>query len=121
MFSKADPHKQLFQLLLTIQGLRKNLLYEIMMQTAWEIEKYFVMRPLVSLKIKSEKQEQKLFSYWWHITTQIWVVLLIGWSKFLMQQNQSEEEFLRSFVRCHFTGVATCWLFSEAMKQNIDL
>ena len=21
-------------------------------------------------------------AYWWHITTQIWVVLLIGWSKF---------------------------------------
>ena len=27
-------------------------------------------------------------SYWWH--TQIWVVLLIGWSKFLMHHNQSE-------------------------------
>ena len=27
-------------------------------------------------------------SYWWH--TQIWVVLLIGWSNFLMHHNQSE-------------------------------
>ena len=36
MFSKADPHKQLFQLLLAIQGLRKNLLYETTMQMAWE-------------------------------------------------------------------------------------
>ena len=36
MFSKADPHKQLFQLLLAIQGLRKNLLYETMTQMAWE-------------------------------------------------------------------------------------
>ena len=26
--------------------------------------------------------------YWWH--TQIWVVLLIGWSKFFMHHNQSE-------------------------------
>ena len=36
MFSKADPHKQLFQLLLAIQGLGKNLLYETMTQMAWE-------------------------------------------------------------------------------------
>ena len=36
MFSKADPHKQLFQLLLAIQGLRKNLLYETMTRMAWE-------------------------------------------------------------------------------------
>ena len=36
MFSKADPHKQLFQLLLAIQGLIKNLLDETMMQMAWE-------------------------------------------------------------------------------------
>ena len=28
--------------------------------------------------------------YWWHITTQIWVVLLIGWIKFPTQHDQSE-------------------------------
>ena len=29
-------------------------------------------------------------SYWWHVSTQIWVVLLIGWNKFPMRHDQSE-------------------------------
>ena len=28
--------------------------------------------------------------YWWRVTTQIWVELLIGWSKFHKRHNQSE-------------------------------
>ena len=28
--------------------------------------------------------------YWWRVTTKIWVVLLIGWSKFSSWHNQSE-------------------------------
>ena len=28
--------------------------------------------------------------YWWRVITQIWVVLLIGWSKFHKQHDQSE-------------------------------
>ena len=29
-------------------------------------------------------------TYWWRVTTRIWVVLLIGWSKFPMRHDQSE-------------------------------
>ena len=54
--------------------------------------------------------------YWWRVTTQIWVVDLIGWSKYLSQHNQSEAllwprqwhvismKFVPSFLRRHFAG-----------------
>ena len=54
--------------------------------------------------------------YWWRVTTQIWVVLLIGWIKFPTRPDQSEAlprsgqwrvismEFLRSFLRRHLAG-----------------
>ena len=54
--------------------------------------------------------------YGWRVTTQIWVMLLIGWIKFLMRYDQSEAlprsgkwfiismEFLRSFLRRHLAG-----------------
>ena len=28
--------------------------------------------------------------YWWHVTTQIWLVLLIGWSKYPRRHDQSK-------------------------------
>ena len=55
-------------------------------------------------------------SYWWRFTTQIWVALLIGWSKLPSWNDQWEAlpfsglcyiiciEFLRSFLRRHFGG-----------------
>ena len=58
--------------------------------------------------------------YWWCITTQIWVVRLIGWSKFPTWHDQSEVlpscrkwriismEFLHSFLRCHL-WTNQCW------------
>ena len=55
--------------------------------------------------------------YWWPVTTQIWVVLLIGWIKFPTRHDQSQAliprsgwwrvismEFLRSFLRRHLVG-----------------
>ena len=54
--------------------------------------------------------------YWWHVTTQIWVVLLIGRAAWEIWFNQSETlpssgkwrvismEFLRSFLRLHLAG-----------------
>jgi len=54
--------------------------------------------------------------YWWRITTQIWLMLLIGWIKFLMRHDQSEVlprsakwciismEFLCLFLRRHLAG-----------------
>ena len=62
---------------------------------------------------------------WWHVPTQSWVVLLIGWNKFLTNQthypdlgsaNVISMEFLLSFLRCHFAGtpVIMKWpLFSQ--------
>ena len=82
----------------------------------------------------SEKQAVEI-PYWWRITTQIWVVLLIGWIKFLTWHDQ----FIRSttqiwVVRCHqyeisalvsqtsFGGetngsVTKCWPFSQAIMS----
>ena len=54
--------------------------------------------------------------YWWRVTTQIWVVLLIGCAARGICFNQSEAlpksglwhvismEFLRSFLKSHFAG-----------------
>ena len=54
--------------------------------------------------------------YRWCVTTQVWVVLLIGWIKFPSWHDQSEAlprfgwwcvislEFLCSFLRCHLAG-----------------
>ena len=43
--------------------------------------------------------------YWWRLTTQIWVVLLIEWSRFPTNQEYCPSmEFLRSFLRRHFAG-----------------
>ena len=45
--------------------------------------------------------------YWWHVTSQIWLVLLIGWK--FASSNQKHYpivsiEFLCSFLKCHFVG-----------------
>ena len=45
--------------------------------------------------------------YWWRITPQIWVVLLIGQSEALIRSRYwrvISMEFLRSFLRRHFAG-----------------
>ena len=63
------------------------------------------------------------FPYWWHVTTRIWVVLPISWSKFPTRYDQLEAlpssgwwhvismEFLNSFLRLFFTGkpVVASW------------
>ena len=71
--------------------------------------------------------------YWWRVTTQIWVVLLIGWSKFPMWHNQSEAlprsdsgsengKYLHSVTATMFSS-AKCkwinriqWLFKTTIK-----
>ena len=50
--------------------------------------------------------------YWWRVTTQIWVRVLIGWKFYLSNQKHNTDlvvafismEFLRSFPRRHFKG-----------------
>ena len=76
-------------------------------------------------QVDSSLRKQLTFDVWetsteipygWRVTTQIWVMLLIGWIKFLMRHDQSEalprsgkwciisREFLRSFLRRHLVG-----------------
>ena len=50
--------------------------------------------------------------YWWRVTTQIWVRVLIGWKFYLSNPKHNTDlvvafismEFLRSFPRRHFKG-----------------
>ena len=51
------------------------------LHVAWENSQHFLKKPLVSLQ--STKIFYRDIPYCWCVTTQIWVVLLIGWSKIL--------------------------------------
>ena len=132
MFSKADPHKQLFQLLLAIQGLRKNLLYETMRQMAWESADILWYHLWFASKLNLRNKRRNLILMTHHYadlggasdglekishstepirsTTLTWKVMghQYGISVFISQTSQ-------------FGGVAKCLPFSQAMKQNIDL
>ena len=82
---------------------------------AWENSQHFTMPPKVS-PWNDVWETSTEIPYWWCIRTQIWVVLLIGWSKFYQQYDQSEAllrswlwhvistELLHSFLRRHFMG-----------------
>ena len=82
---------------------------------AWENSQHFAMPLLVSPQNDVWETSAEI-PYWWRTTTQNWIVLLIGWSKFPTRHDQSEAfprsglshiislEFLRWFVRPHFTG-----------------
>ena len=56
---------------------------------AWRNRRHFATPPLVSSRIEVWETSAEI-PYWWRITTQIWVVLLIGWGKFLTRHDQSE-------------------------------
>ena len=101
---------------------------------------HFPMAPLVSLQ-NDDQGMSKEISYWWCITTQIWVVLeLIGWNLSLTYQFISTTFQIRvvtlhryvifllfrqtSFHRETSSGVTKneCWLFSQASNHvNNDL
>ena len=82
---------------------------------AWENSQHFTMPPKVSPGNDVWETSTEI-SYWWCITIQIWVVLLIGWSKFYQQYDQSEAlprswlrrvismELLHSFLRRNSVG-----------------
>ena len=82
---------------------------------AWENSQHFTMPPKVS-PWNDVWETSTEIPYWWCITTQIWVVLLTGWSKFYQQYDQSEAlprswlwriismELLHSFLRRNFVG-----------------
>ena len=54
---------------------------------AWENSWHFVTPPLVSPQNDIWETSTEI-PYWWHVTTQIWVVHLIGWRQFLANQNR---------------------------------
>ena len=69
------------------------------------------------------RNEHRNSPYWWCVTTQIWVVFLIGWSKFPMQFGQSEAAssvcnfctYLSDVISWETSGgVTKSWLFSQA-------
>ena len=80
---------------------------------AWEISLHFATLPLVSPRNEVWETTTEI-PYWWRVTTQIWVVLLIGRAAKEICLNQSEalsrsglwhvmsKEFLQALVRRHF-------------------
>ena len=73
--------------------------------------------------------------HWWRVTTQIWLVLLIGWGNCTSGHRTTRSgwwhfisvEFLRLILRRHFArepvlGVPKCQLFcSGYMKTNVEI
>ena len=51
--------------------------------------RHFTTPTLVSPRIDIWEMSAEI-RYWWRVTTRIWVVLLIGWSKFPTRHDQSE-------------------------------
>ena len=88
--------------------------YFVGMAIAWENSPHFATPALISLRIDVETSAE--IPYWWRVTTQIWLVLLIGRAarKICFGQPYAltrsgqwrfiSIEFLRSFLRRHFAG-----------------
>ena len=82
---------------------------------AWDNSWHFATPPLVSPPNDVREMSAEI-PYWWRVTTQIWVVLLIGRAVWEIWFHQSEAlarfgkwrvismEFVRSFLRRHFAG-----------------
>ena len=101
---------------------RRALLSERLQQASCSVLAFmssrFATPPLVSPR-NNVWQTSAEITYWWRVATQIWIVLLIGLSKFLARHDQSgalprsdviNTEFLRSFLRNGETNgaVAKC-------------
>ena len=83
---------------------------------AWENRQHFATPPMGSPWIDVWEMSAEIFPYWWRVTTQIWVVLLIGWSKFHKCQDQLEA--LWNFCAC-FSDVnsqGNRWWWCEMMS-----
>ena len=72
---------------------------------AWENIRHFATPPLVSPRNDVWETSAENFPYWWRVTIQIWVVLLIGWSKFPMWFGQSEATSSVWNFCAHFSDV----------------
>ena len=58
---------------------------------AWENSRHFETPPLVS-RYNDVRETSADIPYWRRFTTQFWVVLLIGWSRFPTRHDQSSEK-----------------------------
>ena len=86
----------------------------------WKLNSLRNSRHLATLALVSPPNDvfetKAEFPYWWRVSTEIWVVLMIGWIKLPTRHDQSEAlprsgkwrvigmEFLRSFLRRHLAG-----------------
>ena len=99
---------------------------------AWENSWHFATQALVSPPNNVWGTRAEI-PYWWRVTTQIWVVILMGCADMEIGFNQSDTvtrswqwhanvtEFLRLLPRSHFAGNrwsdTKCRLFSQAIKR----
>ena len=104
-----------------ISSCAKKLLLFIQWSRAWSLATQ--RRKETMQKVNLNRKYELSFLEIWSVTSQIWIVLLIGWSKFLTRHSQSKAlprsgqwrvismEFLRSFLRRHFAGkpVVASW------------
>ena len=93
---------------------------------AWENSRHMATLPLVSPP-NDVWQKNAEIPYWWRVTTQISVVLLIGRAAWEIWFNQSEalprsgiQEFLRSFLKRHWTRSSKP-LFPKRFAKMTDL
>ena len=95
---------------------------------AWENRRHFATPPMGSPWIDVWEMSAEIFPYWWRVTTQIWVVLLIGWSKFHKCQDQLEAlwNFCACFSDVNSQGNRWWWcemlsVFSGYIKLLLEL
>ena len=67
-----------------------NTLESLHCAKVWGNSRHFATSPLVSPRNDVWGTSAEI-PYWWRVTTQIWLVLLIGWGKFAPWHDQSEE------------------------------
>ena len=68
---------------------RNSFFMHITIRVAWENSRHLATLSLVSPPNDVWETSAEI-PYWWRVTTQIWVVLLIGWIKFPTWHDQSE-------------------------------
>ena len=115
MTQVADEWRGKYSVLLCWWGLQRFAFFNTKSIVAWENSQHLATLSLVPPPNDLWETSAEI-PYGWRVTTQIWIMFLIGWIKFLMRHNQSEAlpgswkwciismEFLRSFLRRHFAG-----------------
>ena len=120
-FQKFPLHRSLAQAIFTVSSVFIIDLWQCISKqlfSLWENSRHLVTLPLVSPPNDIWETSAEI-PYWWCTTTQIWVVLLIGWIKFPTWQDQSE-----ALPRCDLGYIDTssvwnfCPLFSDVIWRG---